>query len=126
MGKISKKVCDSNMSKTDILEIMFRELPLLVQWVKNPLGPLQMCGFNPWPSAVDKRIQHCYSCGEGCSMAQIQSLAWKLPYDTGVAIKKIKTKIKVLFKKRNNVEVFNKNYVNQNKNSQEAHRRWIS
>ena len=38
------------------------------------------------------RIQCSYSCGVGCSLAQIPSLAWEFPYTMGAAKTKKQTK----------------------------------
>ena len=61
----------------------------MVQWVKNLTATAQVVaeawlpspshlGFDPWPSKWVK--------GSSVAAAQIQSLAWELPYSLGVAI----------------------------------------
>lgn len=43
------------------------EFPLWYSRLRVRLRLLQRCGFTSQPSIVGKRIQHCHSCGLGCS-----------------------------------------------------------
>ena len=88
---------------------------------KNLEFPLWLRGLRTWLVSVRMQVQslsllsglstqHCHSCGVGhrcildlallwlwhrpAAAALIHPLAWKLPYDTGVAQKKTKTKNK--------------------------------
>ena len=56
-------------------------------WVENPIAVAQVAAeawVQSWPGTVGKRIS------VATAVAQIQSLAWELPYTAGAALQKRK------------------------------------
>ena len=73
---------------------MIQGVPALVRWVKNlwQLGWLWRHGFDPGLVQWDERVGIAVAMTYVAASAQMQSLAWKLPYAVGMAIKKKKEK----------------------------------
>ena len=67
------------------------EVPAVVQWVNDP-ACLWGRQFDPWPDAVGGGSDIAASVAQVPVPAQIQSLAWKLPYGVRVAKEKGKKK----------------------------------
>ena len=82
--------------KEEISKENFKGVPVLVQQVKNPAGIHKDVGSLPGPAQWVKDLALLWLWCRLAAVALIESLAWELPYATGVVPKKQKKKKKNL------------------------------